>query len=137
GWGRYWRSTPARPGRAWPCRKTSATATRRPRTIPRRRPTARATAPATSPRRAAARTCASSSSRPAARVQGHRLRRAGGAAERDQTLPVQHQLPDVAVDAVLGILEAEAALQAQPPVPAPPQPQRSEEHTSELQSREN
>ena len=41
--------------------------------------------------------------------------------ERDQLALAQHQPPHMAIDAVVGILEAEAALEAQPAIFAAPQ----------------
>src|SRR5690606_20157516 len=88
----------------------------------RRRPTRR--------RRGAARTSASSSNPPRPGREGARLvegvdggRAAHGPAEGDEAVAPQHQAPDVPVVPVLGVFEAEAALESEPPVLAAAQAQ--------------
>src|SRR3546814_14626572 len=53
-----------------------------------------------------------------ASVQPHDARRLRRAAEIDQFLAAQHQAADVAVVAARRVLEAEAALESQPPIRA-------------------
>ena len=54
-------------------------------------------------------------------VAYHRLRGAAGTAEADQPIAEQDDAADMAIVAVLGILEAKRALDPEPPVLAPAQ----------------
>src|SRR5690606_39586981 len=112
---RYWRSTRAKPARAWPCRKRAGRnrPVRMTRCPARTGPTmAAATTAGTRPRRRSAATCGWSSSGPARRAD-----------EPHQLAAAQHQPAHVPVLAVLGILEPERALQAEAPVVAAAQAQ--------------
>ena len=133
-WRRCWRSTRARPGRAWRCPKTRRPARRR-TSRRRRRPIQAATsqrprARRTPAHRQIARTQCEGSVRVNSRVQlqlsiQRSPRRIGAdrnGPAQDRSRP-QHQSADVPIAAVLGIFEAERALESQPPVLAASQPQ--------------